>query len=226
MEAAYRNLGRACEIEVFAVDRVDVRVVRWEPAGADERLLADENGRQDRHEPLCDEPVEGEPVQSERKEGCVADPVAEAGPGDASRTLHVEASDLGVLLRVAQHRRLTYPAELESVVLGGALRDRVVRRVRDEKPQAVALGLRVGQLAFEPPEILLRRLQLLELLGRRLSLEVRPRPQLVDLRDEGAPALIGAQQRIERVGRAFRASAARQRSASERAALRSITRTV
>ena len=72
----------------------------------------------------------------EREQRRVADPVAEAGARDARGTLHVEAPDLRVLLRVGDRRRFADAAELQGVVLRGALGNRVVRRVGHEKRRA------------------------------------------------------------------------------------------
>ena len=78
-----------------------------------------------------------------------------------------------------------------------------MRRVRDEERQPVSLGLGLGELGLAPLQILLHLLERLELLRRRLSLQLRPRAELVDLGDERAPALVGGEQRVERIGRAL-----------------------
>src|SRR6185437_15568384 len=52
-------------------------------------------------------------------------------------------------------------------------------------------------------QLLLDALQLLELLRRRLALQLRARAQLVDARDDRPPALVGGEPRVERLGRAF-----------------------
>ena len=204
MEAAYRNLGRACEIQVFAFDRVDVRIVRREPAGADEMpprgreraaapartpLRRDGRGRVGTWRERA-----GPRRRSSSRSGS---PEMRAARSMSKRPISV-CSFASPMVGGSPTRRISRASS--SVAPSG---NRVVRRVGNEERQTVALGLRLGQLAFKPPEILLRRLHLLELFGSRLALEVRPRPQLVDLGDEGAPALIGAQQRIERVGCVF-----------------------
>ena len=79
VQARERDLGGAGEVEPVVSKLVDVRLVGGERAGADERALADEHGRQDGDEALRREPVEREPVEREREPGRVADPVAEAG---------------------------------------------------------------------------------------------------------------------------------------------------
>ena len=62
---------------------------------------------------------------------------------------------------------------------------------------------------LERLQLLLDLLQLLELLRRRLAVELLLRAQLVDPRHERAPALVGREQLVERVGGA----AARERGA-------------
>ena len=113
VEATERDLGRAREEEILAVELVDIGIRRRQPARPVQRLLPHEHGRQDRREALRDEAVEGEPVERERDERRVADPVAEARARHPRGTLHLEAADLRVLLRVVQRGRLADAAHLE-----------------------------------------------------------------------------------------------------------------
>ena len=99
--------------------------------------------------------------------------------------------------------------KLLGVVLGVAVRRRVVRRVRDRPERRVALRLGGGELLLGLLERGLDRPQRLELLGRRLALELRLPAKLVDLRDERAPALVRGEERVELVGGAL----ARERGA-------------
>ena len=78
-----------------------------------------------------------------------------------------------------------------------------MRRVRDERERCVPLGLGGRELLLGDLELRLDGLELLQLLGRRLPLELRPRAELVDLRDQLAPALVGGEQRVEVLGRAL-----------------------
>ena len=94
---------------------------------------------------------------------------------------------------------------LVAVTVGG----RLVRQVRHLAERGVARRLGGGELLLGRPQLLLDLLQPLELLRRRLAVELLLRPQLVDARHERAPALVCAQQLVERVGRA----AARERGA-------------
>ena len=99
-----------------------------------------------------------------------------------------------MLLRVGQLRRLADQAHY--LALGVALRlvrDGFVRRVRHHAQELVPRGLGLRELALEPLQVVLDLLQLLDLLRRRLPLELLPAPQLVHLRDELAPALIRGQ---------------------------------
>ena len=75
-----------------------------------------------------------------------------------------------------------------------------MRGVRHLLEQLVALGLGRRQLLLEPAQVLLDRLQLLYLLGRRLALQLLAAAQLVYLRHELAPALVRCQQLVERLG--------------------------
>ena len=85
----------------------------------------------------------------------------------------------------------------------------VVRWVRDERERRVARGLGGGELLLRLLERRLDGPQRLELLRCRLALELRLPAELVDPRDERAPALVGLEQRVELLGRAL----ARERGA-------------
>ena len=78
-----------------------------------------------------------------------------------------------------------------------------MRRVRDERERLVAGGLGGRELLLGGAELLLHPLQLLELLGRRLALQLRPAAEVVDARHERAPALVGGEQRVERLAGAL-----------------------
>ena len=88
--------------------------------------------------------------------------------GDARRTLHLEAAELGVLLRLGERRRLAPARDLDRVVLAVTVGGRLVRRVRHLQEQRVALGLGSGERLLGGAQLLLHLLELLELLGRRL----------------------------------------------------------
>src|SRR5919201_3206322 len=105
-------------------------------------------------------------------------------------------------------RRLTPAAQLDCVLLSVAVGNRVVRRVWHLLERRVALALRGRELLFGLPQLFLDVFQLLDLLGRRLALQLLARAQLVDSRHELAPALVRREPRVERVRRAL----ARERS--------------
>ncbi len=153
--------------------------------------------------------VEGEAVEREREEGGVADEVAEARSRQAGGTLELEATDLARLLRLRELGRLAEAADLDGVVLGVAVGCRLVRRVGDDRKRLVASGLGGRELLLCGSKLLLQLLQLLELLGRRLALELRAAAQIVDPGHERAPALVGREQGVERLA----GSLARERSA-------------
>ncbi len=141
--------------------------------------------------------VERELVERHRDAGGVADEVAEARAGHARRALHVEAADLRVLASLVVRRRLADPAELLGVVLGVAVGSRVVGRVRDERERRIARRLGGRELLLGFLERGLHRAQRLELLRRRLPLELRLPAELVDPRNERTPALVGLEERVE-----------------------------
>ena len=108
-----------------------------------------------------------------------------------------------VCSRASPARRLADAPHLGRVLVRGPVRDVVVRGVRDAEGEPVALLLRGRERLLGRPQLLLHALQLLELLGRRLALQLRPAAELVHARDELAPALVGGEQRVERLGRAL-----------------------
>ena len=210
VQARERDLGGAGEVQAVGGQLVDVLLVGRERAGADQRLLPHEHGRQHADEALLGQPVEREAVQREREPGRVADPVAEARARHPRGPLHVEPAHLGVLARLGGARLADAP-HLGGVLLRRPVRDVVARGVRDAQGEPVALFLRGRELLLGDLQLLLHALQLLELLGRRLSLQLRPAAELVHARDELAPALVGGEQRVERLGRALPGQAARYR---------------
>ena len=103
-----------------------------------------------------------------------------------------------------ERRRLADAAHLDDVVLGRS------RRATSSwggfgtrSASLVALGLGGRELLLGGPQLLLHALQLRELLGRRLALQLRAAAQLVDPRHERAPALVGLEQRVEVLGGAL-----------------------
>ena len=114
-----------------------------------------------------------------------------------------------VLAHVLERRRLADAPHLADVVLGRAVGHGVVRGVGDAQREPVALRLGLRELGLERLQLGLHALQLLELLRGGLAVELLARAELVDLGHEGAPALVGGEQRVERARRAL----ARERGA-------------
>ena len=123
---------------------VDVRALGREEAGAVHRLLADEHRRQHRRVAVLHRGVEREAVEREREQRRVADQVAEARAGEPRRALHVEAADLGVLLRLGGRHRLADQRGARLGVLVGRSRREPSRR----EDSALA---RAPRLAQPPP---------------------------------------------------------------------------
>ena len=203
MQARERDLGRAREVEAVRLDLVDVRLVGRERAGPDQRLLADEHRRQHRDEALLREPVQGEPVEREREERGVADPVAERAPDiRAARSISKRPISSCSLALVERGRLADAPelaASSSAAPSGtssfGGFGTRSASRSRS------CLGGR--ELLLGRAQLLLHLLELGQLLRRGLSLDLRPAAELVDPRHERAPALVGLEQRVERVARAL-----------------------
>ena len=103
-----------------------------------------------------------------------------------------------MVFRLGELRRVADRADdLALGVVPDLVRDRLVRRVRHLLQQLVAPLGRGRELVLEPAQVLLDLLQLLNLLRRRLSLQLLAAAQLVDLGDELAPALVGLEQLVE-----------------------------
>ncbi len=181
VQARERDLRRARQVEAVRGQLVDVLLVGRERAGADQRVLPHEHRREHADEPLLGQAVEREAVEGEGEPGRVADPVAEARARHPRRPLHVEPADLGVLAR-AVLARLADPSHLVDVLLRGPVGGVLVRDVRHAQGEPVALGLGRRQLLLGGLQLLLHALQLLELLRRRSSLQLRPAAQLVHAR--------------------------------------------
>ena len=160
MKSSERDLRGRGEKQLVALDLVHVRVVRREPARADECLFADEDGRQHGDEPLPGQAVDGEAVHSESEQRHVADPVAEARARHARGALHVEPTDLRVLLHLGQRGRLAHAPDLFGLVLAHAVGHRRVRRVRHTEKQLLPLGLGPRKCVLGGAQILLHLLQL------------------------------------------------------------------
>ena len=99
--------------------------------------------------------------------------------------------------------RLSHAAQLLGVLVCVAVGGGRVGRVRHLREQLVAIRLGGRELGLEHPQLLLDRRERLELLGRRLALQLQLRAQLLDARQQRPPALVRREQRIEALGGAL-----------------------
>ena len=102
-----------------------------------------------------------------------------------------------VLHGKVERRGLADAPDLDRVLLREPVGRGHVRRVRHAVEERLPCRLGLTELVLEPLEVDLDLLQLLELLGRRLPLQLRPPAELVDLRYERPPALVGLEQLVE-----------------------------
>ena len=203
MHGGERDLGGTGEKEAVLLERVDVRLLGREETRPDHRLLADEHRWQHGCEPRRRDVVERKAVEREREQGGVADDVAEPRSGESGGALELESADLARLLRVRRAGGLAEAADLDGVVLRVTVRGGIVRWIRDERERVLTRSLRGRQLLLGCAQLLLHTLELFQLLGRRLALELGAAAQIVDARHEQAPALVGGEQRVERLCRAL-----------------------
>ena len=210
MHGRQGHLGRAGEVELVALDPVEVDLLGGEEAGAVHRVLADEHGREHRREPGGSEAVEREAVERELEQRGRADAVDEARAGDLGAALGVDPGELQVVARLeGERRRLADAAQLDGVLVREAVRGARIGRRGNALEELGAALLGGGQLLLDLLQLGLDAFQLLDLLGRRLALELRLRTELVGLRDEREPGAVGLHERVEVLGGALRASAAR-----------------
>ena len=93
--------------------------------------------------------------------------------------------------------RLAPAADLDRVLLGLAIGNVLVGRVWQSLERVVALGRSGGEQLLALAQLLLDLLQLLDLLGRRLALQLLAGAEVVDLRHQLAPALVGGEPAVE-----------------------------
>ena len=178
------------------------------------RKLAHEHGRQHWHEALLDEPRKRPAVERELEQGKVADAVDEAAARDLRGALGIDPTHrLGEIEMVADReveaRRLAPAADLDGVLLGVAVGRRHVRRVGDAIEDLLPARLGLAELVLQPLQLALEPLELGELLGRRLALDLPPGPQILDLRLHLEDCAVGGEQLVEELAGSF----ARQRLA-------------
>src|SRR5581483_2031308 len=202
------DLGRAGEVQLVALDLVDVHLLGGEEAGAVHRLLADEDRRKHGHETLRNEAVERVAVQRELEQRDVADAVRETRARHLRRTLHVDPPERLCEVEVVargkvERRRIADDAHDDRIVLGEAVRRLVVGRVGYELQDRLPPCLRLLELLLEPLQLRLHPLELRELLGRRLALQLASRTELLHLRLHGEHRAVGLEQLVEELGRAL-----------------------
>ena len=105
-----------------------------------------------------------------------------------------------MVARILQLWRLPPAADLDGVVLRLTLRHVWVRWVGQRFQRGVAIDLGCRQLLLRLAQLFFDLLQLLDLLRSRLALELLPRPEVVDSGHQLAPALVGGEPGVERVG--------------------------
>ena len=148
--------------------------------------------------PCRREPVEREAVEREREQRRVAEQVAEARAREPRGPLHVEAADLGVLLRVGELRLLAPAPDLDRVLVG---RPRRARTGRAGSGRETAPASRRPRRRRAPP--------------RRLSARPSARPAPRAAPASASPSASGGRAARRRRERA-RASARRPRAARRR----------
>ena len=79
MERRERNLRRAGEVEVLALDSVDVDRLGWKEPGTVHRLVPHEYRWQHRYVPTFDGTLERVAIERQFQQGKVSDTVREAG---------------------------------------------------------------------------------------------------------------------------------------------------
>jgi hypothetical protein len=202
------DLRGAGEKELVALDPVDVDLVGREEPRPVHRFLADEHRRQNDREAPLHEAVERVTVERDLELREVADAVGEARSGDLRRALHVDPPVRlreieMVLCGEVEGGRLPDAPHLDRVVVREAVRRVHGGRVRDAGEQLPPACLRGAERLLERLELGLHALELLQLLGRRLALQLPPCSQILDARLHVEHCTVGREQLVERLGRAL-----------------------
>ena len=185
VERGEGDLRGAGEVQVVALDAVDVDLVGRQEPGAVHRLLADEDGRQDGDEPARRDPVEREAVERQLEERRVAEAIGEARARDARRRAPCRSTASSRWSRGSKENCGGSPTRRSSSASSSVCRRARRGRAGSAPGRAAPRGgpAACGQLVLEAAEVGLDRLQLLELLRRRLALQLRLRAQLVGARE-------------------------------------------
>ena len=146
--------------------------------------------------------VEGKAVERELEQRRCADAVGESRARDLRAALGVDPGQLEVVARLeGEGRRLADAAELDGVLVGEPVGRARVGRRGDPLEQLGAALLGGRERLLDLLELRLHALQLLDLLGRRLPLQLRLRAELVGLRHERQPGPVRLHERVEVLGR-------------------------
>src|SRR5829696_1420788 len=112
--------------------------------------------------------------------------------------------ELEVVARLEVERgRLADAPDLDGVLLVEAVGRGRVRRVRDAVEQLVPATLGLREFALERGQLRLHVLELLELLGRGLALQLASGAELLDTRLQAPNLTVGGEQLVEEVGSAL-----------------------
>ena len=217
MQPGQGDLGGADQEELVLGHLVDLVAIAGQEAGPDERLLADEDRRDDGLVPLGADQLDREADQGQLQQHQVALQVGEAGAGEPRRRLHLDQAQLGADLEVVAGLEvelgpLADLADDDRVLLGHPVGGVGVGQVgeRDGDPVEVGfdplqLGLAGLDLLLQPldplhqvPGVAARLLGLADLLGERLALGLG----VLDLGQQLAAAGVERQQLVDLLGRA------------------------
>ena len=191
-----RDLGGAREVQLVCLERVDVRALGREEAGAVHRLLAHEDRRDHRRVAVRGGTVEGEAVERHRDERRVAGDVPEARAREPRRALELEAPDLGVL--GPGRARLPDAADLDGVLVG---RRRRARRGRAGSGTATSRASRSASASASSASATLSSsfagASSASCSGVGLPFSFSFVLQLLDPRHERPPACVRREERVE-----------------------------
>ena len=102
-----------------------------------------------------------------------------------------------------EDRRLADQLDDDRILLGRSVRRVLGRRIRHPVEQRLAPLVGLVEALLELLQLHLHAPQLLELLRRRLALQLRARAERVDLRRQLEPLSVGREQLVERLGRSL-----------------------
>ncbi len=144
-----RDLARAGQVEVVLGQVVDLLLGVGQEAGPEERLLADEHGRDDRLEAVAAQLVQRPLHERELEQHQVAAQVREARRREPRGALHVDplAGEIEVVARPARRHRGLADLAQHRVAVGRLL----VGQVRQRRERLAEAGLGVAELGLELP---------------------------------------------------------------------------